>query len=323
MIDERLETQASLYALGALPPDEIAAFEQELQSNRELLQLVAELRDAADAVLLASPTVQPPAHLKQKILNRLESGSGSKIVRLEQPARSPAFAWLPWALAACLALVCGILFFQQGRTRTANSNLQSQIAGLNQQISEANEENARTRARIIELTSQFQQTQTLLAGLTNRLAESQRQLAELTATNRSTLVRNDELTESNRLAIARIVSLDSTNQALLDRLAARDLAELRFAMLTSTNIQGVVAWNNREQKGLLQMLRLPPPPAGKDYQLWIIDNAAVSAGVIRLDAKGLYAFNAVSRITTAKQFAISLEKAGGSETPTEVILGSN
>jgi len=124
MIDEQREEQASLYALGALPAAELADFEQALRSDPELQSLVSDLQATADTLALATPRVQPPAHLKQEILSRLESRQ--KIV----PLPVPESTWpilVPWALAASLAVACVILYWQGQRLGHQSAELRRQL----------------------------------------------------------------------------------------------------------------------------------------------------------------------------------------------------
>lgn len=61
---------------------------------------------------------------------------------------------------------------------------------------------------------------------------------------------------------------------------------------------------------------LPAPPTGKQYQLWaIVDGAPVDAGMITTE-KGTYIIQKMKSFGKAQAFAITLEKTGGSPTPT-------
>ena len=115
MIDERREEQASLYVLGALPPEEQTAFETELNRNAELRQLVDALRVSRDALAGTVPLREPPMHLKQRILEKIAPPQKSP----EPIARTGSFSiiniWVPWALAASLAVRCSVLFWQHVR----------------------------------------------------------------------------------------------------------------------------------------------------------------------------------------------------------------
>jgi anti-sigma-K factor RskA len=124
MIEERLEEQAALYALGALPTGEQAAFEAALRQDAELQKLVADLRSAAEGLAGTVPLVNPPPALRRKILAQI--APEEKIVPLPvQAATAKPLAWFPWALAACLAILCVVLAASQSR-------MHSQILELSQ-----------------------------------------------------------------------------------------------------------------------------------------------------------------------------------------------
>jgi anti-sigma-K factor RskA len=60
---------------------------------------------------------------------------------------------------------------------------------------------------------------------------------------------------------------------------------------------------------------LPAVPSGKQYQLWaIVDGKPVDAGMISTQ-KGIYHIQKMKSFGRAEAFAITLEKAGGSPTP--------
>ena len=69
---------------------------------------------------------------------------------------------------------------------------------------------------------------------------------------------------------------------------------------------------------LINTADLPPPPAGKSWQLWaIVGGSPQSMGVLADDARGL---SATEFVAEAQAFAISLEPEGGSASPTEVVM---
>jgi len=110
MISEEQQDQAALYALGLLGADEDAEFESELRANVELRDLVRELREAAGGLALAAPSLLPPASLKQRIMGEVALET-KRVVRM----RSPSFGWVPWAIAAALAVFCGLLAIDRVR----------------------------------------------------------------------------------------------------------------------------------------------------------------------------------------------------------------
>jgi len=74
------------------------------------------------------------------------------------------------------------------------------------------------------------------------------------------------------------------------------------------------------RRGFFYANNLPALPKGKTYQLWIISDTAnpVSAGVFSLDRgrKGRVMLKNVPDVAKIRQFAVSLESAGGQPQPT-------
>ncbi|MEM0994877.1 MAG: anti-sigma factor [Bacteroidota bacterium] len=134
-------------------------------------------------------------------------------------------------------------------------------------------------------------------------------------------------------------ALEQTQQALAQQRATCDslnnritFLEDKLAVLTSPDnattimrqenspVYAAIHRNTADQIAYLDVSQLPPPPAGKQYQLWFIDTSAPeSMGVFDLAD----AFIEVDYIATATIFAISLEDEGGSAVPTDIrYLGS-
>jgi anti-sigma-K factor RskA len=81
----------------------------------------------------------------------------------------------------------------------------------------------------------------------------------------------------------------------------------------------IVAWDPYQHRGLVSMQALPPPPAGHDYQLWVLDPGApapISAGLLT-DSRS---FSTKPVTSATPGFAVSLEPAGGVPEPTGPIL---
>jgi anti-sigma-K factor RskA len=83
------------------------------------------------------------------------------------------------------------------------------------------------------------------------------------------------------------------------------------------DMMATVYWNQANGEVYLLPNLLPPPPSGKQYQLWaIVDGKPVSAGIYPTSPARV----PVQKMAVIKQpvqaFAITLEKEGGSPTPT-------
>lgn len=110
-MDENLQEQASAYVLGILPEAERTAFELELARNPELKRLVREFTDTIGETARSLPEVMPSAGLKHRVMQRVSATAESAPTgeTRSRNRESSRFSWVsvfvPWAAAACVALV--------------------------------------------------------------------------------------------------------------------------------------------------------------------------------------------------------------------------
>lgn len=113
---------------------------------------------------------------------------------------------------------------------------------------------------------------------------------------------------------------------------AVSVAEARMGVLTAPDLRQVnllgqsVAPNasgraflSRSRGLLFTASALPPLPAGKSYQLWVVTaQAPVSAGLLQLDAGGrvTQAFDVPADLAPAVAIAVTIEPEGGVPAPT-------
>jgi anti-sigma-K factor RskA len=238
MIDETLQDQATLYALGMLSDAEATQFRAAANRNPELQAFVDEITESAASLVRALPPTPPPPNSLPQLLARLRAE--------RTPAVAPVTVasginWLPWALAAVFTLAAGLLWFRSFETRQQIAQLEKEKAVLTETNAKLTAENATLAATREQLTGQ-------IATLTTQIRDLQ----------------------------------------------TRDtLSQLKIAALTSKvqayqKVVAVAAWDAGRQQGVVRFDNLPPPAAGKDYQMWVIDPkypAPVSAGVF--DAAGV------------------------------------
>jgi len=150
MIDEAKQAVAIDYVLGELSSTEAAAFERELATNQELRKFTKELRDGFASLALAAGAVRPPPDLFSRILAKTNSPKRSKIILV---------SFLPWAIAACLAIGLLILRAENSRIKTEVADLSRrdvlahlQIASLQAQV------NAYSKASAIVVWNAQRQT---------------------------------------------------------------------------------------------------------------------------------------------------------------------
>src|SRR5215472_17614317 len=135
MISEEQQDQAALYVLGLLEPHEAAAFESELSANAELRDIAREFREAAAAMALTAPPRMPPASLKQRVMREIAIKTEDRTVVPLQ--HRPSLGWVPWVIAAGLAVFCGLLALDRVRLerqladmRAADSLMQTTFYSL-------------------------------------------------------------------------------------------------------------------------------------------------------------------------------------------------
>ncbi len=108
-------------------------------------------------------------------------------------------------------------------------------------------------------------------------------------------------------------------------------------MLADSNMQTVVMqsmkpghpmaatiyWNKVNGNTYLAFQKMPPPPTGMQYQMWVIqDGKPVSMGTLDKNLGLAQVSKLPMEVKAGQAFAISLEKEGGNPTPTEVyVLG--
>jgi len=62
-----------------------------------------------------------------------------------------------------------------------------------------------------------------------------------------------------------------------------------------------------------------PPAAGQDYQMWFVDGTPRSVGLVTPEQLAGGDETVIEGVGSATNFAFSLEPAGGSPQPTEVL----
>jgi anti-sigma-K factor RskA len=80
--------------------------------------------------------------------------------------------------------------------------------------------------------------------------------------------------------------------------------------------KAMIYWNKSTEEVYVSVAALPAPPEGMEYQLWaIVDGAPVDAGMLDL-SKADNMPHKMKSFSSAQAFAVTLEKKGGSPTPT-------
>jgi anti-sigma-K factor RskA len=125
------------------------------------------------------------------------------------------------------------------------------------------------------------------------------------------LSQQQELANANKAIQTRLSLAEKDMQMLKDP----NMQVVKLADMNNSNSLGTIYWDSKSRDVYLLVNQLPQPQAGQQYQLWaIVDGIPVDAGMVEIDpGKSLHR---MKNIPKAEAFAITLEKAGGSPTPT-------
>jgi len=111
---------------------------------------------------------------------------------------------------------------------------------------------------------------------------------------------------------------DLAMQKMHEKMEMVSNPDMKMVMLKGvekhTDSKAMVFWNTKTKEVYLNADSLPKAPEGMQYQLWAIeDGKPVDAGMYTEDKDSKIA---LANIPNAQAFAITLEKQGGSPTPT-------
>lgn len=279
MIDDARHDLAIEYVLGSLEGDAGREFGAWVESDPDLQALVDELRETVASLAHTAPSQRPSADLREKVLASVRTESAE--------ARRP-IAWLPWAVAAGLAIACVVLFGDRARLRSAAQQAQMQIEEAKKSAKAA------PPAPVVPAPTPAPPSSSGLAG---QLALAQAQAATYV----------EQIAEL-RDEIAKLRGRET--------LASMKLATLTAQVATFNRTGAMIVWDGEKQDGLICISNLPKPAPGKGYQLWVVDaktGTPVSAGMLTIapDGSARLSFKPTGTVSAVDKFAISIEDAAG------------
>jgi hypothetical protein len=290
---------ASVYALGALDGEDRAHFEAHLAGGCAICE--AALREAAavaDDLVLAIDPVAPPPRVKSRLLARVQG----------QAPRSRRSPWIPLAFAASI-LVALALGTQVQTLRVALEGERRENADATARLARAEE----AATHVDRLRAERDAVQTKLAAAERSAAAAEAQLAEW----RDLAARLEET--QTRLAQA---------EDALALLTGPGIQTVSLAGQSAAPSARARAFLDPERgRLLLYVYDLPPPPAGKTYQLWVIlGGMPIDAGTfgVQPDGRARYDARPVPGFEGDVTVAVTVEPAGGVPQPTGpmVLAGS-
>ena len=338
----------AFYAMHSLSAREADAIESELSQSAELRERLIVLRGCLRAYAESVELSPMPEGSLERFMKRLAQEKAVPIDRVpslprervlaaksDSPSKSLHLAWIGWAIAACLAVTAGDLYHARERaaqTSTLRPTLSPSISTPVDLMRERDE----LRAQVVEQERQIEQ-------LTADGAKSAKEVESLQALNAA---------QATRLkgATALLAEAQTKQDTLRNTLAAQasQVAQLTQDSGSAHQITGALT----DPTALRVTLARPkshPTPSGratyvlskgtlvffasnlaqlkdqKVYQLWLMPadgSQPVPAGTFAPDARGNAAvvYAQLPHAVAAKGFSVTIENAGGAQTPTLPIL---
>jgi anti-sigma-K factor RskA len=305
------------YALGTLESDRDSEIREHLNSDCEtcLPNVKKSLRLWAAFGPAIAPEAERPSQGRVRVIPLIKDSKPPvefPVVALPSAQAPSSAIWRSMAIAASLVLVTGAASWFFGSS-VGRSQGQRELAAVRSQLETATHEMDRLRQEAsasagaaADLKARAQQ----VADLQALLAQREKQVRVLTEN------RND-LTNRLQLAQARA----SEGNRILDALS---LPSTRLIPVPGTDLApgatgyALLAENNRV---VFHANNLPPLPAGRVYQLWLIRGQApqiVSGGIFNLNAarSAEVEFTQGALIQNVQAIAVTDEPTGGSTGPT-------
>jgi anti-sigma-K factor RskA len=129
MIDELKQDLLVQYLLNEVDPSTAEKIRAELEADAELREFVSQMGDAFASMAFAAPPMAPPAGLAQRILQIERNNSRGPLPR---PRSKIVWLAVPWALAACLAIACGVLSLERTRLQERTGQIDHELVTLQQ-----------------------------------------------------------------------------------------------------------------------------------------------------------------------------------------------
>jgi len=304
---DRFVELAPDYALGLLEGDDLEQFERHLAAGCEACELELARMDAvADALAYAGPPVLAPPALRDRVLAAVDADvAAAAAAPAPAPASAPTPAAAPVKAApAAPAAPPPPADVPSMAATPARPPLQPTYAPGPWPPPRA--DSGRPVAR------PPQWWERLAPGLA---------FAAILATV-LTGVYASKLKQELALVRADLERVQAENQELARVMDVVNAPRLRLIALggqaASPRSEGRVLWSPESRKAVFYATNLPAPPAGKDYQLWIIAGQTPrSEGVFPVDEKGgaRHVLPEVPAAGGVGAFAVTLEPAGGLPQP--------
>ena len=275
----------AVQALGALEAAEARDLDRHLLTCAECRAEAAEWNDTAAMLAYTVPAAQPPAELRSRILAGARA-EGAREIAGKDVKRPPVIEDKAAQPSQDESKVVPFAPPERRRWRTASTitALAASLAFVALIIS------------LVMLWNRYNTARNELARVSTRLSEVQAEAA------RERAVRERE---------REVIELIAARDAQVATLAGTEMAQTARAKFV---------FDRKSGRAMLMTYDLPPAPAGKEYQLWFIEEgkSPMPGSVFTTDVSGHAEMREQVPVEgrNATVFAVTLEPAGGTNAPT-------
>jgi hypothetical protein len=218
------------------------------------------------------------------------------------------------AIAIGITLVVGVTAWIAGAQHTALHNQQ-----VISELSDAQKVQSQLRVALDAEKTSAQQLRTALQAASNQ-SSAIKAASQVEALKREVLRLQAEV-NNYQTVVGRDQSELAENAVLLRTLSGPEVRLLPFRAVEPVAAAVAYALIGENGKVVFVAARLPAPPDGRDYQLWILrkdDPKVISGGVFNPEATGraLVEVTKSDLVSAVSGFAVTDEPSGGSESPT-------
>lgn len=331
----------ALEAVGALDAGETRALEEHVSSCDECRQELREMSDAASALAFTVAPVAPPAHLRSRVLEQVRGLAPSTQAEASHATTNEARMTTKEAHAASAAGAASVAGMAEvaGASEIAVASETvgaSEVVGASGVARETAADSAKTSASAfgvedarrllarMSLWQIFAARPSLALGAAAAavafvlLGVTSLALRGRNATLQAEVVRLYERLHQSQEEMVRAHEQLARARDMGDMLASPDASVMQLAGKDAApRARAVVAYERSTGRAALLATGLPPAPAGRAYQLWLIaENKPLPGGTFKSDADGRARMS--DRLPAGVRqptFAVTLEREGGESAP--------
>lgn len=328
--NQELEDKLPLYALQALEEPEMKEIEAYLEHFPEVAAKLKKLRESAELLPYAAPLRTPPVDIKSAVLSHAKTNPRKVPITAEKTEASTPQAVVPKKVQRPVKAIPEQAQETMGqRLRRWWESIQRGPA-LPVALALSLVAIGIISNRLLTAQGEISRLNGAVAGLESDVGDLEADIDNLTADNQSLEGSIASLEIDNEQLILTNLALSEQIKGQQQVVAyAADANSQRISVPgTEAQPEASAGLFIRPETGelLLVISQLEPLTDDQIYQLWLIEDQPMSAGLIQItpEGTGIFEIDVALENIDFNAFGVSIEPAGGSEQPTgDIVLFAN